>query len=58
MTIASRTPLVVADIVLIVITWRCTWPEWKLIQRANLTAGGIGMSLYGVLLRDGNFYDK
>ena len=58
MTIASRTSLIAADVILIVVTWRYTWPEWKRIRRANPTDGGIRMSLYGVLLRDGKSNDQ
>ena len=57
-TIASRTSLIAADVILIAVTWRYASPEWKRIRRANPTDGGIGVSLYGVLLRDGKSNDK
>ena len=58
MTIASRTSLIAADVILIVVTWRYTWPEWKRIRRADAMAADIGMTLYGVLLRDGKSNDQ
>ena len=58
MTIASRTSLIAADVIAIVVTWRYARPEWKRIRHANPTDGGIRVSLYGVLLRDGKSYDQ
>ena len=57
-TIASRTALIMADVILIVVTWRYTWPEWKRLKRANLATGGIGISMHGVLLRDGKSFQS